>query len=132
MDEEPTPAVFIEPMTAVFKEPVAAVFNGTLKVVDKAMSTVLFWNGASEAIDEEPVAAVFKEPINTVAVFKGTLEVVDKAISVVLFWKGAPEVSGVGTTLPEGEESVVPFDEDSTRKAEHMLTVLLPEMNSPV
>jgi hypothetical protein len=63
-------------------------------------------------------------------VFKGTLDVVDKAVPAVPFWKGAPEASGVGTTLPEAAELLVPFD--ITRKAEHMLTVLLPETNWPV
>ena len=145
VDSRATPVVLLwnsaseaideELIAALFETPVAAVFKATLEVVDAA---VLFWNSASEAIEEEPIAALFEEPINTVltepvaAVFKGTLDVVDKATPSVLFWNGAPEVSGVGTTLPEGAESVVPLDEDSTWKAEHMLAVLSPETNSPV
>ena len=75
-------------------------------------------------------AALLKTPV--AAVFKATLEVVDNATPSVLFWNGAPEVSGVGTTLPEGAESVVPLAEYSTWKAEHMLAVLSLETNSPV
>jgi hypothetical protein len=120
---------------ALFTKPVAAVFKDMMEVVDAAEPAVLFWNGASEAIEEEPIASLFMEPTNTVftepvaAVFKSAL---DEATPAVLFWNGAPEVSGVGTTLPEGVESVVPLAEDSTWKAEHMLAVFSPETNSPV
>jgi hypothetical protein len=116
------------------EEPVAAGLRDTLDVAS-VLPAVLFWNGALEAIEEEPVAAVFREAIKKVftepvaAVFKGTL---DEATPAVLFWNGAPEVSGIGTTLPEGRELIFPFDEESTWKAEHMLAVLSPETNSPV
>jgi hypothetical protein len=102
-------------------------------VAEAGSAIVLFWNGALEATEEDSVAAVpavFKEPV--AAVFKGTLDDVDKAMPAVLFRKGAPEVSGDGTRLPEGLEPIVPLAEDITWNAEHMLEVLLPEMNSPV
>jgi hypothetical protein len=51
------------------------VFKDTLDVVASAsgLPAVLFWNGASEAIDVDSVTAVFKLPV--AAVFKGALGV---------------------------------------------------------